>query len=213
MNILVGYGDSDSEEEGNKNENGSTFEEGDIFQENVDITSVKEVRTQSSQPSSSSSFESNTSTEDENCNQVSMPENIATEIVSYVDLLPTVASLSFPEVEQAIENHLKRKKEKSINLTEKIRQDKDFGNPGILQKIVDHFKIDEIGSNFPKDLFDPHGYSEYDFEESVRRRYSNSSSAHASVVVRSNQHQRATASADTDQTRKRKSKWGEPVHP
>ena len=31
-------------------------------------------------------------------------------------------------------------------------------------------KIDEISSNYPKEIYDPHGYTEFDFEESIRRR-------------------------------------------
>jgi hypothetical protein len=59
--------------------------------------------------------------------------------------------------------------EMNDDLTEKIRGKKDFGNPYILQKVVDYYKIDEIGSNYPTHLLDPHGYPEEDFEEHVRR--------------------------------------------
>lgn len=35
---------------------------------------------------------------------------------------------------------------------------KDFGNPSLLNNITDYFKIDEIGSNYPKPIFNPHEY-------------------------------------------------------
>jgi HCNGP-like protein len=41
-----------------------------------------------------------------------------------------------------------------------IRSNKNFGNPYIFGKAVEHFQIDEIGSNYPTDIFDPHGYQE-----------------------------------------------------
>jgi hypothetical protein len=36
-----------------------------------------------------------------------------------------------------------------------IRRNKEFGNPYILTKVVEHFKIEQSGSNFPKGVFDP----------------------------------------------------------
>jgi len=39
-----------------------------------------------------------------------------------------------------------------------------------LQKMIAEHKIDEISSNYPKEMYDPHGYTEFDFEESIRRR-------------------------------------------
>ena len=39
-----------------------------------------------------------------------------------------------------------------------------------LQKMIAEHKINEISSNYPKEMYDPHGYTEFDFEESIRRR-------------------------------------------
>jgi hypothetical protein len=36
-----------------------------------------------------------------------------------------------------------------------IRSNKEFGNPYILNKVVEHFNIDQFGTNFPKEVFDP----------------------------------------------------------
>lgn len=35
----------------------------------------------------------------------------------------------------------------------------------IYDKLVDHFGIDELGSNFPKSVYDPHGFSKNDYYE------------------------------------------------
>ena len=45
---------------------------------------------------------------------------------------------------------------------------KDFGNPHLLSKVVKHLGIDEMGSNFPKDKFDPKGYPEEAFYENQK---------------------------------------------
>lgn len=46
-------------------------------------------------------------------------------------------------------------REKGYNPTQHIRQNREFSNPQILQKIVDYFEIDDIGSCYPKHIFDP----------------------------------------------------------
>lgn len=46
-------------------------------------------------------------------------------------------------------------RDKGYNPTTHIRQNREFANPQILQKIVDYFEIEDIGSCYPKHLFDP----------------------------------------------------------
>lgn len=55
-----------------------------------------------------------------------------------------------------------------FDLTKHIRTSKDFGNPQILQKCVEHFHIDEISSNYPANVFNPHGYSSEDFVDGIQ---------------------------------------------
>ena len=57
----------------------------------------------------------------------------------------------------------------SFNPTANIKRNKEFGNPQILQKVADHFEIDDIASGYPKSLFDPHGYEEREFIEALSR--------------------------------------------
>mmetsp|Transcript_11438 Transcript_11438/g.15612 ORF Transcript_11438/g.15612 Transcript_11438/m.15612 type:complete len:125 (+) Transcript_11438:19-393(+) len=44
---------------------------------------------------------------------------------------------------------------KGSNPTQEIRQNREFANPQILQKIVEYFGINDIGSCYPKHIFDP----------------------------------------------------------
>lgn len=44
---------------------------------------------------------------------------------------------------------------KGSNPSQHIRQNREFANPQILQKIVEYFAIDDIASCYPKHLFDP----------------------------------------------------------
>jgi hypothetical protein len=47
---------------------------------------------------------------------------------------------------------------------------KEFSNPQILDKVIDEYSLDEIGSNYPKDLYNPHGKDASDFYEEIAKR-------------------------------------------
>ena len=51
--------------------------------------------------------------------------------------------------------YLEAQQQHNFDLTESIQRKKDFGNPHILTKVVDFFHIDELGSNYPPEIFDP----------------------------------------------------------
>jgi hypothetical protein len=43
-----------------------------------------------------------------------------------------------------IESYIQLRENKGFDLTTNIRSKKDFGNPQILQKVIDHFNIDQV---------------------------------------------------------------------
>uniref|UniRef100_A0A914V236 SAP30-binding protein n=1 Tax=Plectus sambesii TaxID=2011161 RepID=A0A914V236_9BILA len=49
------------------------------------------------------------------------------------------------------------------DVNRKIQERKDFMNPSLYEILINHFEIDELGTNFPKDIFDPHSFSESDY--------------------------------------------------
>ncbi|KAJ8611376.1 hypothetical protein CTAYLR_006487 [Chrysophaeum taylorii] len=60
------------------------------------------------------------------------------------------------EADPELTKRLAQFREKGYNPTQHIRQNREFANPQILQKIVDYFEIDDIGSCYPTHIFDPH---------------------------------------------------------
>ncbi|KAL3617021.1 hypothetical protein CASFOL_039415 [Castilleja foliolosa] len=48
-----------------------------------------------------------------------------------------------------------------------VRKKKEYRNPDFLLHAVTYQAIDQIGSCFPKDVFDPHGYAESDFYDEL----------------------------------------------
>lgn len=85
-----------------------------------------------------------------------------------LNLPPSVVTGICP---QSVQN-IKLCMENSLDLTNSLRSNKLFQNPCILTKAVIELGIDEVGSNYPQELFHPHGYEEGDFEDRVKSRYS-----------------------------------------
>jgi hypothetical protein len=52
--------------------------------------------------------------------------------------------------------------------TENLKQKKDFGNPELLQRVIEVFGIDQHSSNYPPHLFDPQGYALEDYIDQIR---------------------------------------------
>lgn len=53
------------------------------------------------------------------------------------------------------------------SFNEDLRKSKGYRNPDFLQRAVKHQEIDQIGSCFRKEIFDPHGYDPSDFYDAL----------------------------------------------
>lgn len=53
------------------------------------------------------------------------------------------------------------------SFNEELRKSKGYRNPDFLQRAVKHQEIDQIGSCFSKEVFDPHGYDPSDFYDAL----------------------------------------------
>jgi len=48
-----------------------------------------------------------------------------------------------------------------------VRYSKNYKNPDILEKLVEHCGVNEIGSNYPVELFNPNAFEPHDYYESI----------------------------------------------
>lgn len=53
-----------------------------------------------------------------------------------------------------------------------VRKNRDYRNPDFLAKLVEHFDVDESGTAFGKDIFDPHGLPKADYYEALAKEFS-----------------------------------------
>ncbi|KAL3529716.1 hypothetical protein ACH5RR_009038 [Cinchona calisaya] len=69
------------------------------------------------------------------------------------------------EPEEKISKFLRLKKIKSYNA--EVHKRKEYQNPDFLWHAMIYHDIDEIGSCFSEDVFDPHGYNKSDFHDVI----------------------------------------------
>uniref|UniRef100_F7EEF1 SAP30 binding protein n=1 Tax=Ornithorhynchus anatinus TaxID=9258 RepID=F7EEF1_ORNAN len=82
-----------------------------------------------------------------------------------------------PEPPGRCSNHLQdkiqklyeRKVKEGMDMNFIIQRKKEFRNPSIYEKLIQFCAIDELGTNYPKDMFDPHGWSEDSYYEALAK--------------------------------------------
>ncbi|CAH1786336.1 unnamed protein product [Owenia fusiformis] len=56
-----------------------------------------------------------------------------------------------------------------LDLNESIQRRKDFRNPSIYEKLIEHCGIDEKGTNYPPDIYDPHFWGKESFYDELAK--------------------------------------------
>ncbi|KAI8807828.1 HCNGP-like protein-domain-containing protein [Cladochytrium replicatum] len=72
------------------------------------------------------------------------------------ELPPEVEGDPDPELQAKVEKYMKYM-EKGIRINDSFKKPL-FRNPSIMSKQIEFLGLDEYGSNYPKDIFDPHGF-------------------------------------------------------
>ncbi|EPQ18973.1 SAP30-binding protein [Myotis brandtii] len=83
-----------------------------------------------------------------------------------------VGPLAFPtmsDVRDKIQKLYERKMKEGMDMNYMIQRKKEFRNPSIYEKLIQFCAIDELGTNYPKDMFDPHGWSEDSYYEALAK--------------------------------------------
>ncbi|MGH0132718.1 UNVERIFIED_CONTAM: hypothetical protein FKN15_050286 [Acipenser sinensis] len=72
-------------------------------------------------------------------------------------------------LQEKIQKLYERKLHGDIDTNSHIQNKKEFRNPSIYEKLIQYCGIDELGTNYPKDMFDPHGWSEDSYYEALAK--------------------------------------------
>lgn len=80
-------------------------------------------------------------------------DQLSTQTITCGHPIPEVVNV---EVIARLNEYADMKLNKKFDLATSISSKKEFSNPNILSKAVGYFDIDEIGSNYPPEVFNPH---------------------------------------------------------
>ncbi|KAM9296912.1 SAP30-binding protein [Gastrophryne carolinensis] len=72
-------------------------------------------------------------------------------------------------LQEKIHKLYERKLKEGTDMNQIIQKKKEFRNPSIYEKLIQFCSIDELGTNYPKDMFDPHGWSEDSYYEALAK--------------------------------------------
>ncbi|XP_048870139.1 SAP30-binding protein [Brienomyrus brachyistius] len=72
-------------------------------------------------------------------------------------------------LQEKIQKLYERKLHGNFDTNFHIQNKKEFRNPSIYEKLIQFCSIDELGTNYPKDMFDPHGWSEDSYYEALAK--------------------------------------------
>ncbi|XP_053157446.1 SAP30-binding protein isoform X2 [Hemicordylus capensis] len=72
-------------------------------------------------------------------------------------------------LQEKIQKLYERKIKEGMDMNLVIQRKKEFRNPSIYEKLIQFCAIDELGTNYPKDMFDPHGWSEDSYYEALAK--------------------------------------------
>lgn len=67
-------------------------------------------------------------------------------------------------------NRLHERTLRGQKMIESIEKQKDFRNPSIYEKLVSFCEIDELGSNFPPETYDPHKWSAESYYDELAKK-------------------------------------------
>ncbi|NXR17306.1 S30BP protein, partial [Cinclus mexicanus] len=73
------------------------------------------------------------------------------------------------QLQDKIEKLYERKMKECMDMNYIIQKKKAYHNPSIYEKLIQFCSIDEIGTNYPKDMFDPHSWSEDSYYEALAK--------------------------------------------
>jgi hypothetical protein len=99
---------------------------------------------------------------------VSMDDEDEEAMLLRAGIPPAVAPLAEEsETQQRIERFMRLQRKRGQDFQTTLQDKKEVRNPYILEKVVEYFSIDELQSNFPHEVFDPHGLPLHEFADAL----------------------------------------------
>ncbi len=80
------------------------------------------------------------------------PEASQINLLPGEELLPPepAGGRCHPELQEKISNLYEKMRHKGMNMNQSIQQRKQFRNPSLYEKLIDHMDLEELGTNYPE---------------------------------------------------------------
>lgn len=127
--------------------------------------------------------------------------------------LPNEPKEKCPDKLQDKISHLyDRMKHSNMDMNKLIQERKDFRNPSIYEKLIQFCEIDELGTNYPPELYDPKSWGKESYYEELaksqkvemdKREKDRKENIKVDLAV-------AAVRKTEEEAKKRKSKWDQP---
>ncbi|EFN85995.1 SAP30-binding protein [Harpegnathos saltator] len=144
-------------------------------------------------------------------------ENDGVETDPYgVIIPPEPATQCPPELQDKITKLCRKMESGGLDMNLLIQQRKDFRNPSIYEKLIQFCSINELGTNYPPDRFDPFKWSKDSYYEELAKvqkaemdklEKARKEKTKIEIVSGTAKRPNSSTSGPEDDAKKRKSKW------
>lgn len=127
--------------------------------------------------------------------------------VEGVQLPPEPQGQCSADLQEKIERMWRRKVGERIDFNAMIQNKKAFRNPSIYEKLIIHMNIDELGTNFPPELYDGHLFGKESFYDELSKQQQGEMDKIGKAVEAKKKLGDANVQDALKQIQKRNSKW------
>lgn len=100
----------------------------------------------------------------------SLSRSVQNVPASDIELPPEPKGRCSPTVQNKISDMDKRvKRDRRININRSIQEKKEFRNPSIYEKLIEYINIDEKGTNYPPEIYNPKLWGKDSFYDELAR--------------------------------------------
>ncbi|NWW41998.1 S30BP protein, partial [Panurus biarmicus] len=99
----------------------------------------------------------------------SFPEGVWNMSPDEIKIPPEPPGRCSNQLQDKTEKLYERKMKEGMDMNHIIQKKKGFRYPSIYEKMIQFCSINEIGTNYPKDMFDPHRWSEDSYYDALAK--------------------------------------------
>ncbi|KAI4897176.1 hypothetical protein NFI96_015222 [Prochilodus magdalenae] len=159
--VSAGYGDDEIGRLEDRDEKGSGNEDSDENDRNSDVDDSDSVGPQDDMQEMV--------TADPNELVAQFSEKVRNMSPEEIRIPPEPPGRCSSHLQDKIYKLYERKLQGDFDTNSHIQKKKEFRNPSIYEKLIQYCGIDELGTNYPKDMFDPHGWLEDSYYEALAK--------------------------------------------